>query len=152
MKKSVLFVLFMMVTGFLAAQTADEMDRLLDAEELTCSQAAEFVLRAADVLPEGADAFAAAGERGWLPAGEEAGRPVRLGELALLIMKAFNIKGGVMYSHFPIPRYACRTLVYNRIIRGRTDPGGHLDGRTFLQILDRALAYAGGDDITPERL
>jgi hypothetical protein len=58
-------------------------------------------------------------------------------------MKAFNIKGGIFYTFFPNSRYACRELVYLRIIQGRTDPGGQLDGRTFLQILGRALTYTG---------
>jgi hypothetical protein len=56
-------------------------------------------------------------------------------------MKAFDLKGGIFYGVFPIPRYACRELVYMRIIQGRTDPRGRLDGRTFLQILGRVLTY-----------
>jgi hypothetical protein len=58
-------------------------------------------------------------------------------------MKAFDLKGGIFYSRFPLPRYACRELVYLRIIQGRTDPGGRLDGRTFLQILGRVLTFTG---------
>jgi hypothetical protein len=60
-------------------------------------------------------------------------------------MKSFEIKGGIFYSLFPLPRYACRELVYLRIIQERTDPGGRIDGRAFLQILGRALTYTGED-------
>jgi outer membrane protein OmpA-like peptidoglycan-associated protein len=69
-----------------------------------------------------------------------------LGEVAQLIIKAFGLKGGIMYSLFPVPHYACRTLVYAKIIRGRTDPGGRLDGRAFLQILGRVLNYVGDNE------
>jgi hypothetical protein len=146
LKKLVLFTVFMAVTGFLFAQTADEMDRILDAQEITYTQAARFVLAAANAVPAGVDAFTAAQKNQWLPAGAiGADSSISLGELSLLIMKAFEIKGGILYSVFPLPRYACRELVYLRIIQGRTDPGGRLDGRTFLQILGRVLTYTGKD-------
>jgi hypothetical protein len=145
LKKLACFAVFMAVTGFIFAQTADEMDRILDAKEITYSQAAGFVLTAANALPAGGDAFTAAREKRWLPAGAEADSPIRLGELSLLIMKAFDLKGGIFYSLFPVSRYACRELVYMRVIQGRTDPGGRLDGRAFLQILGRVLTYTEED-------
>jgi outer membrane protein OmpA-like peptidoglycan-associated protein len=52
-----------------------------------------------------------------------------------------------MYSLFPVPHYACRTLVYAKIIRGRTDPAGRLNGSAFLQILGRVLNYVGEGEI-----
>jgi hypothetical protein len=120
------------------------MDRILDAPEITYAQAARFVLGAAN-SPIRGNAFSTAREKQWLPAKAEADSPIRLGELSLLIMKAFEIKGGIFYSFFPGPRYACRELVYLRIIQGRSDPGGRLDGTAFLQILGRALTYTEGD-------
>jgi hypothetical protein len=146
-KTLVWFTVFVIRAGFLFAQTADEMDRILDAEEITYSQAARFVLMAANVLPPGADAFTAARENRWLGGTKadtiSADSPVSLGELSLLVMKAFNLKGGILYSFFPTPRYACRELVYLRIIQGKTDPGGRVDGRALLQILGRMLTYTG---------
>jgi hypothetical protein len=130
------------------------MDRILNTPEITYTQAAGFVLMAANVLPAGSDAFTTARENRWLPAGAgadsadntiSADNAISLGELSLLIMKAFGIKGGILYSLFPLPRYACRELVYMQIIQGGNDPGGRLDGRTFLQILNRVLAYTGED-------
>jgi hypothetical protein len=135
----------MALAGFLFAQTADEMDRILSTQEITYDQAARFVLTAANALPAGGNAFTIARERQWLPAKADssisADKPISLGELSLLIMKAFDLKGGIFYSIFPVPRYACRELVYLRIIQGRTDPGGRFDGGTFLQILSRVLSY-----------
>jgi hypothetical protein len=73
-------------------------------------------------------------------------------------MKAFALKGGILYSLFPLPRYACRELVYLRIIQGGLDPDERLDGRAFLQILGRVLSYtedderlAGGGKVLPMR-
>ncbi|MDR3337505.1 MAG: hypothetical protein LBT16_09895 [Treponema sp.] len=147
MKKTVLLgFMCMAVLDFLSAQTANELDAILNTQEITCSQAVHIVLTAAEVLPEGGnDIFMAAKDRRWLSAKTEADNPIQLGELSLLIMKAFEIKGGVMYAWFPNPRYACRELAYLQIIQGRIDPEGRMDGRTFLQILGRALAYTGGD-------
>ncbi|MDR3249414.1 MAG: hypothetical protein LBT39_11585 [Treponema sp.] len=142
-KKLAWLTLFMALAGFLAAQAADEVDRILATPEITCSQAARFVLAAARSLPDGGEAFAAAKENRWLPGQAKADDPIRLGELAQLIMGAFDLRGGIMYNTFPVPRYACRTLVYKHIIRGRTDPDGRLDGRAFLQILSRVLSYTG---------
>jgi hypothetical protein len=142
LKKRVLFIVFIAAAGFLFAQTADDMERILNTREITYTQAASFVLTAANTSPAGGDAFTTARENRWLPAKAEADSPIRLGELSLLIMKSFGMKGGIFYSLFPLPRYACRELVYLRIIQGRTDPGGLLDGRTFLQILGRALGRA----------
>jgi hypothetical protein len=143
------FVFFMAVAGYLSAQTAGEMDRILVSNEITYAQATQLVLMAANVLPSGGNAFAIARGNQWLSTGAKtddpisADDPINLGELSLLIMKAFNLKGGIFYSFFPGPRYACRELVYRRLIQGRTDPDGHLDGRTLLQILGRVLAYTG---------
>jgi hypothetical protein len=148
LKKSACFAVFMVMTGLLFAQTADEIDRILNTQEITYAQASRFILEAASALPAGGDALAAAQENRWLPARAKADDPIRLGELSLLVMKSFGIKGGLFYSIFSIPRYACRELVYLRIIQGRTDPGGRLDGRTFLQILGRVLTYTGEDAVS----
>jgi hypothetical protein len=66
--------------------------------------------------------------------------------VSLLIMDSFDINGGFMYGLFHNARYACRELVYLDIIQGRTDPAGRLNGRELLQILGKALSYAGEDE------
>jgi hypothetical protein len=146
LKKTVWFIVFAAVSVLLSAQTASEMDRILSAQDITCTQAARFVLEAAKALPKDGDAFKAAQGREWLPAEAKADSPIRLGEVSLLMMKAFALKGGILYSFFPNPRYACRELVYLQIIQGRTDPGEGLDGETFLQILGRLLSHIGEDE------
>jgi hypothetical protein len=131
LKRIVILSVFITVAGLLSAQTADEIDTILNTQEITYSQAARFILTAADQADQPIDSPSS---------------PVSLGEVSLLIMRSFRLKGGIFYSLFPSPRYACRELVHLHIIQGRTDPGGRLDGRTFLQILGRVLTYTGEDE------
>jgi hypothetical protein len=126
----------------LGAQTAEKLDVFLEADAISYSQAANFVLEARNLDSDG-DAFALALEWGWLSPKAEAEAPVRLGELSLLIMKAFDIPGGIMYSVFHSPRYACRELAYKKINLGRSDPALIVSGPQFLRILSRVLAYTG---------
>jgi hypothetical protein len=129
----------------LSAQTAAELDAILNSRELTCAQAARFVLAAADMWTGGGDAFSEAKAQGRLSRRAKEDSPIRLGELSMLLMKSFGIKGGILYTLFPGPRYANREMVSLRLVQGRTDPGGTVDGGTFLYILGRTLAFTGED-------
>jgi hypothetical protein len=60
-------------------------------------------------------------------------------------MRSFDLKGGILYTLFPGPRYANREMVYLRLVQGRTDPQRFVDGGTFLQILGRTLTFTGED-------
>jgi hypothetical protein len=121
------------------------MDALLAAKSVGYAQSARFVLEAADLLPRGPEgemeqaAFSLALEEGWFPPAAAAGDPVKLGDLSLLIMKAFQLKGGIMYTLFPRPRYACRELAAKKIIQGRSDPALTVSGAQFLHIVSRVL-------------
>jgi hypothetical protein len=146
MKKKffILPALFLFSLASLSAQTAAELERILALPALTYGDAARFVLgaaglAAADDSAEAAYRFAA--DNNWLS--KEAADPLNLGDLSLLIMKAFGMKGGLMYAIFPGPRYAYRELVYRKIIAGRSFSTMPVSGRRFFQILSRALDYAG---------
>ena len=139
-----LFSLFILLSSFAFAQTASELDAMLQTETVTAAFAARFVLGAADLLPvnvSGADAENAAYDmaksNGWLKA--TASDPITLKETAYLIMKAFNLPGGVMYSIFRNPRYAYREMVYQKLIVGQTDEKMTLSGARLLQILDNVM-------------
>ena len=130
------------------AQTAAELDNLLETETVTTGQAARFVMGAAGVLsPElsGAEAETTAYEEAlanrWVKSGQ--GEAITLQETAFLIMNVFQLKGGLMYSVFHNPRYAYREMVYQRLIPGRTNNTLKISGTKFLQILGRVLNYTG---------
>jgi hypothetical protein len=126
-------------------QTAAETENLLSAGEISFSQAAYFILASAPGNPPGNPeaAFTMAGEKGWLPARAESGSAVTLGGLSLLMVNAFNLKGGLLYRLFPGSRYAYREMTSRGFIEGRAYPSLKVSGEQFLWILGRVLDEGG---------
>ena len=156
MKKGYLSLLLIFLSALafaphlLNAQTAAEMDAMLAADTVSASKAARFVLDAADLLQPGLSggdaekaAYDMASQKGWIKTG--AGDAVTLKDTAFLIMKAFNLKGGVMYSLFKNPRYAYREMVYRKLIGGRMDQAMNVSGPALLLILDKTISYSSGE-------
>jgi outer membrane protein OmpA-like peptidoglycan-associated protein len=145
------FFLFVWLAVFLSltlpafSQTAAEMDQLLDTEHITYTQAAWFTLASVPGTPpsDQAAAFALAREQGWVPKNAGPGCPVKLRNLSLMLMKAFNLEGGLMYRIFPGPRYAFREMTRYGFIEGRAYPGLTVSGERFLQILGNLLSHTG---------
>jgi hypothetical protein len=153
------FWLLFAAPAFMAAQTAAELDALLETSAATCAQAARFVLASAGITDAGIEAAfeeAALGEialgeiayeeglaRHWFPQGTAANDPITLGTLSFLMMRAFNIRGGLMYRLLPGPRYAFRTMVSRSFIQGAADPAMSVSGERFLHILGNVLTLMG---------
>jgi hypothetical protein len=156
MKKRYKLVIFLCLIsgGMLGAQTvADEMDALLGAQEVSCVQATRFVLAGAGVLPDDTDsgtAFNTALANKWLPKKASADEPVKMGELSLLIMRAFKLKGGLMYTILPSRRYAYREMVYQKLYQGNVDPSLTVSGERFLTILAKVLTYTKADEFVAD--
>jgi hypothetical protein len=144
--------------GFLHAQTADRIERLLEQKSVSYKDAALLALQAAgqadadaaDADAAGADAAGAeaasaeaafnyAMERGWLPKGAAADGAARLSGLSLLVMQAFDIKGGAFFFLFKTPHYAYRALVYKGIVHGRADPQMLVSGDLLLYTVNRVM-------------
>ena len=139
------------------AQTASEIDTMLTADTVSAAKAARFVLGAADLLPAGLSgneaessteaegrgspleraAYDMASSKGWIKT--SSGEAVTMKDAAFLIMKALDLKGGVMYSLFGNPRYAYREMVYRKLITGQADQGMKVSGAKLLLILDKTL-------------
>ncbi|MDR3247453.1 MAG: hypothetical protein LBT39_01590 [Treponema sp.] len=134
------FLLLLLLALPLHAQTAAEVQTLLESPVVSCGQGAFFVL---DGEASSWIAFEQVRENGWLPANAVFGDPLTLGAASFLIMRALDMKGGIMYTVFPGPRTAFHDLVRLSIIQGRIDPAGKINGWEFLHILDRALNAAG---------
>jgi outer membrane protein OmpA-like peptidoglycan-associated protein len=133
----------------LQGQTAEDMDGLLESREITWAQACRFVLPAAGVLEENADAgaaFAAARERGWVSKKAGADHPVNLAELSYLVLGSFSLKKSLLCALFPGPRYAYRQLDYLGLIPGIRDPALKVSGDQLLHILGRVLSYRGEEE------
>ena len=141
MKRVGFFLLFSLLTfAFSFGQTADRIDVLFNTPELSYEQAAAFVLEASDILMSNqAEAFGYASEKGWLPKNAEARDTARLDGVSLLIMKAFEIKGGAFYSVFQNAHYAYRELEYRNVIEGKTVPAMAVSGEMMLFIVGRVM-------------
>ena len=139
---------FLIIPAFLSAQTARELETVLEAPAVTCVQAAYFVYASREgstrsSRPE--TAFEQAMTRGWLPQGTTQAESITLGKLSLLLVKAFDIKGGMMYAIFPGPRYAFKTMVSRSFIQGTADPSMTVNGERFLLILGNVLEAMGAN-------
>jgi hypothetical protein len=147
MKRHLAFCFILALPVFtLQAQTAVEIEALLSAGALNYGQAASFVLRAADVQAAGAP-FDYAFEQNWLSARAAPDGAAALNEVSRLIMGAFGMKGGLMYSLTKSPHYAYRELVYQGIIQGRSDPNLAVSGDLLLFMIGRVLDRIEGDTI-----
>jgi hypothetical protein len=137
-------LLFAASAHTLGAQTAAELERILALPAVSCGDAAWLVLGAAgDPADSPGEAYRFAAGRGWLPRKAAAETAITLGGLSFLIMRAFNIKGGLMYALFPGPRYACRELQALGLLRGRIYPTSKVSGAECLQLLGETLSHAG---------
>jgi outer membrane protein OmpA-like peptidoglycan-associated protein len=132
--------------ALLSAQAAEDLDQVLASSALSYGQAAYFILRSASSGEDGgepdtpAGAFDRARGNGWVPKKAVENDTASLGAVSLLIMRAFDFKGGFMYSLFHSPRHAARELVYLKILQEYGDPGRPVSGDRFFQILSGALA------------
>jgi hypothetical protein len=118
---------------------------ILESKEITGAQAARFVLASCeDFKTDGTavDEFAQAKDKGWLPK-TNAEQAITLGSLSFLMMKTFNIRGGMMYAILPGPRCAFRTMMDRSFIQGAADPSTTVSGIRFLQILEKVLNAQG---------
>jgi hypothetical protein len=136
-------------TGRLSAQsTAVEIETLLSSDTVTYAAAARFLLEASETMktskPE--EAFNYAVEQNWLPKKAAAEDPARLDAISLLLMRSFDIKGGLFYSLAKNPHYAYRELVHKKIIQGRTDPAMKLSGERLLLITGRILSLGESEN------
>lgn len=147
-KRGVLFfcLLSSMWTTSLWAQSNTVMDSLLSQKQATFGDAVYMVMTAIKQVPESAsqgDAIKALEGDGWGVKILDTSNPITLGEYAFLLMRAFNMHGGIMYGLFPGPRYAARELAYLRLIYGDTSPYRTISGREVVEILGSVMSYEG---------
>jgi len=148
MSKSGFFLTFFFLTGaaFLSAQsTAAEIEMLLNTSAVTYAQAARFLLEASDamVTSDHEEAFRYAAQRGWLPKKVSANDTARLDSISLLLMRSFDVKGGLLYTVTKSPHFAYRELTYRETIQGRANPGMNVSGEMLLFITGRILSQLG---------
>ena len=132
MKRTAWTILFTFAAALGAfAQSNEAMDQILAANALQCGKAAYLLLVASDNIAEDAGdarSFDLLRELGWIGNKATAETPITISEYAYVLMRAFGMKGGLLYSLLPGPRYAFRELVDRGVIQGRVDPCDRLLG------------------------
>lgn len=139
-----LIIVFICLPLFLHSQSNMIIDELLDKGNADWGQTTYMVLTAAELLDENIDttgAIEALKKQKWEVDVKEPAEPITLGEYSFLLMKAFNIPGGLMYKIVPGPRYAARELGYLNFIDNDKSPNRTLSGEEVLRILGRVLEW-----------
>jgi len=142
--KIFLLCLLLAVPCLAFSQTAERIERLLQQDRVSYRDAALLVLEASGRLDtekqtSADDAFSFAVERGWLPNDAQANSDAMLGGISLLVVQAFEIDGGVLFSLFKNPHYAYRAMVYRGIVQGRSDPQMLVSGELLLYTINKAM-------------
>jgi hypothetical protein len=130
-------------SAVLFAQSNEFIDQVLTKKQLDTASAAYLALAASGLADPGMStdqALSALGQRGWNVKLSSPAAPVTLGQYSYLLMRAFNISGGLFYRAFPGPRYAERELAYRGFITDRANPYRTLSGEEALRILGAVLA------------
>jgi len=139
--------LFVIVcTPLFTYSAAEEIEMLLAAESVTYAQAARFVLEAADarITSNPEEAFFYAVQHNLLPGNVSSADPARLDKISFLLMRSFEVKGGIFFSMFKSPHYAYRELVYNSVIQGRHDPSMLVSGEKLIFYVNRLYSMQEG--------
>ena len=143
---TLILLILLIVPAMGWAQSNKIIDDLLRESTASYGNTAYIVLTAAEILPEDTDEEAAlyeVGKRGWNPKQKGIYNPISLGEYSHMLMQAFNIRGGIMYSIFPSPRYASRELGFKGYIKKDFGAYRNVSGREAMQILGRILRERG---------
>jgi hypothetical protein len=144
MKKLGFIVLALLLFSALCipAQSNDVLDRILAEEQLTYASAAYLLLVATGKAVEETSptqAVARAEQEGIALKGVSAAEGLSIGQYSFMLMRAFQLTGGIMYRIVPGPRYAAREMEYAGVIQGPAIPGMALSGNEALRMLERVL-------------
>jgi hypothetical protein len=143
MRTAALMIVFILAACFSAfAQSSDSIDQILAADAISCGWAAYLLLVASDNIAEDAGdarSFDMLRDLRWIGEKVTAETPITISQYAYVVMRAFGMKGSLLYSLLPGPRYAFRELVDRGVIQGRADPTDTLSGQRAMRILGRVL-------------
>jgi len=151
MKRTVCIAVAVLLTIAVSfSQSAEKIDEILETEKATFGQATYLIQTALNSESDGLDFNAAfdlfkSNNENLIKDSITASDVISTKTYAFLLMKAFGIKGGMMYRIYPCPRYAYRDLQYLAIIQGKNNPDAPMTGAAMLQILSRIDTVQGGE-------
>jgi hypothetical protein len=129
------------------AQSNEKVDSLLVQIQARTDAVSYLVLTAGGKIAETTEpeaAYAAAVAAAALAPGRQASEPIRIDDFCFLVMRTFSLKGGMMYTLFPGPRYAYRELVSLGIVNPGGGPNRTVPGDEVLMVLRRVMELKGG--------
>jgi hypothetical protein len=129
------------------AQSNDVLDRILAEEQLTYGNAAYLLLVATGKAADETSleqAVSLAEQEGFALQGFVPVDVLSIGQYCFMLMRAFELPGGIMYRILPGPRYAAREMKYAGMIQGPAIPGMALSGNEAVRILERVLHQREG--------
>jgi len=138
------FVFILINMPILFAQFDEHIDVILKQENISFGQAVYIVLVASEQCDENAGVAGALEKlrsNGWKIRIKGENDAITLGEYSYLLMKAFNIPGGLMYMMFPGPRYAVRELEYKQLLVENPSQGRTLSGEEAMTLLARVVSW-----------
>jgi hypothetical protein len=151
MKRAPYFAIVLLIligVSPLFGQSNQLMDAMLAQKEASFGASVYMILAAAKIIPEDAteeQALVALASRNSRLGSRSASSPITLGEVSHLIMSSLEMKGGLMYSIIPGPRYASRELSFLKIVTGNTSPWRRVSGEEVVRFLGRALELKEGN-------
>jgi hypothetical protein len=122
------------------AQEASDIDRLLAQSEVSWGDACVWSFASHGEPYNERDAVFYAISFKALPANAPFDANANLAGLALILMRVYQLKGGIFYSIFKNRRYAFREMIYIGVFDEDDDPSDSFSGEKFLQILSRMSA------------
>lgn len=146
MRRTILLLIGLVVLGTTVgfAQSNALIDEVLGQKKVGYSYAAYLVLSASGVIKDTAtpdQAMEALKQQGWGIKVPEEPTDISLGQYAYLLMKAFDIPGGLMYRLIPGPRYAAREIAYLGFVTENPSPYRSLSGQEAMEILNNLMAW-----------
>ena len=147
MKKTIGFIAVILLccvgVSTVSGQSNETLDLLLSEQVATLGNTSYLVLVAANIASDDWTVQRAVDELASRDWGFEDAQPddvVNLGTLAFMVMKSFDMKGGIMYAILPGPRYAAREFAFRKFVAGDTSPYRILSGVNVANILGRAVS------------
>ncbi|MDA3957304.1 hypothetical protein [Oceanispirochaeta sp.] len=151
MKK--IFLTTVLALGFLvpftlAAQSNEVLDVFLARAEADFGTSAYLILADCEKITDTASVDEA---MNWIGQSENLNklkdlnpdRTISYGEFSYIMMEVLELKGGLMYSLVPGPRYAAREAAYKRWIIGKSSPGRGLKPFEVINALVTILEKEG---------
>jgi hypothetical protein len=144
--KKLLFLslLLVLLPLLVCAQSNEIIDEILDTQKADWGKTTYLVLSAAELIGEDtgiSEVITELEKQHWGITLKQSEDFITLGEYSYMLMKAFNLSGGIMYKIVPGPRYAARELDYLTFIDKNKSPYRNLSGEEVLRIMGRLLEW-----------